>query len=314
MTRSPWVSFCISTYKRPQLLREQLLRLSQQTFRDFEVVISDNDPDASAKDIVKEMNDLRFRYFQNGENLGMIRSFNKSIERAIGEYIVMVTDDDPIQIDFLETFYNLYKQHPFFSLYCGFTRKKRKESEIEFISNEDILIEILDPAKTSNLLWSSAIIKKEDAIKTGLIPDYGSPHLADHALIVQVGSLNGALIVNKMFSSLAFHESNFSKFNFEYYLNGCEGFHRCLTLFFKDDHRARNYEKIIRKHLGSWFIANIFTLKKYYTVKKYDNLMLKKINDCAFQILRFSFMRGYRSRYAVKNFIFKVKKTFKLLS
>jgi glycosyltransferase involved in cell wall biosynthesis len=39
-----WVSFCISTFKRPEFLRVQLALLLRQTYPHFEIVISDNDP------------------------------------------------------------------------------------------------------------------------------------------------------------------------------------------------------------------------------------------------------------------------------
>lgn len=314
MEDSQWVSFCISTYRRPELLRNQLILLSQQTFRRFDVIISDNDPEASAKEVVETLKDGRFKYFHNKENLGMIKSFNKSIERACTEFIVMVTDDDPVDVNFLETFYELYKQYPSLSAYCGFKRRGKRENSIEFISSDDFAIEILDPDKTSNLLWSSSILRKEDAVKTGLIPEFGSPHLADHAFIAQTGSINGGIIVNKMFSAITSHESNFSKFNFESYIKGCEGFYACLSSFFKRHRLFRQYEKIIVKHLGKWFISNMFNLKKYYTIKKRDDIMLIKLNSCASAILDLSFMKQFRIKFQIKNSIFVVKKTLGLLA
>jgi GT2 family glycosyltransferase len=44
-----WVSFCMSTYMRPILLEKTLRSILSQTFTDFEVVISDNDPKGSAQ-------------------------------------------------------------------------------------------------------------------------------------------------------------------------------------------------------------------------------------------------------------------------
>jgi glycosyltransferase involved in cell wall biosynthesis len=312
MKQPAWVSFCISTYKRQELLHKQLLLLSKQSFRDFEVVVSDNDPNASAQEIVESIGDIRFRYFHNYENIGMIRSFNKSIERANTEFIVMVTDDDPVDPDFLEVFYNLYKQYPSFSVYCGFQRTGKKLSEAEFISKDNFLAEVLDPGKTSNLLWSSSIMRKEDVIKAGMIPDFGSPHLADHAFIARVGSVNGGLIINKMFSTLTSHESNFSKFNFDYYVKGCLGFYRSLASFYEDHNRYPRNKKVILKHLRTWFIANIFTLKKYYALKKQDKVMIEKVNECASEILSFYFMKQYKFRYNIKNLIFKFKKALGL--
>lgn len=211
IAKIPWVSFCISTYKRPEILYTQLLLISKQTFTCFEVIVSDNDPEASAGTIVESINDPRFRYFHNEDNLGMIKSFNKSIERSSADFIVMVTDDDPVDIDFLQTFYNLYEAFPDYSIYCGFNRSGKKAGAVEFINKDDFIIEILDPSRTSNFLWSSSVIRKADVVRIGLIPDYGSPHLCDHAFIAMAGSVNGGVIINKMFSSLSKHDSNFNK-------------------------------------------------------------------------------------------------------
>ena len=89
----PWVSFCMSTFNRPEFLKAQITSLLQQTLHDFEIIISDNDPNGGAKVIVDFFNDDRIKYSCNGKNLGIIHSYNGSMNRATGEYIVIVTDD-----------------------------------------------------------------------------------------------------------------------------------------------------------------------------------------------------------------------------
>ena len=91
-TPTPLVSFCFTTYKRHNYLLSTLKSVQKQTFNDFEVIISDNDPDSSGKEVVQEINDSRFKYYSNFENLGMKKSFNKSLERSSGEYIVMIAE------------------------------------------------------------------------------------------------------------------------------------------------------------------------------------------------------------------------------
>jgi glycosyltransferase involved in cell wall biosynthesis len=311
----PWVSFCISTYKRPAILQKQLILLSQQTFRDFEVIVSDNDPDASAKNIVLGMSDQRFKYFHNIENIGMIKSFNKSIERATADFVVMVTDDDPIDTDFLDFFYKLYLKYPSYSVYCGFNRRKKNYEEVEIIDPRYFLREILDPDKTYNHLWSSAVIRKSDAINVGLIPDYGSPHLADHALITLAGSTKGGVIVNRLFSNLSSHDTNFSKFNFDNYVIACKGFYEfMMAAYVKSKSHSQQADKnILIKHLGTWFIGNFFLLTKYYTFKKKDVTMLAKLKTCSQQILSLDFMKKFRTIFLVKSYIFSIKKSLRLL-
>ena len=49
MSNTPLVSFCMSTYKRGEILYETLLSIKRQTYTNFEVIISDNDVDAAGK-------------------------------------------------------------------------------------------------------------------------------------------------------------------------------------------------------------------------------------------------------------------------
>jgi glycosyltransferase involved in cell wall biosynthesis len=309
----PWVSFCMSTYKRPELLKQQLNSLSQQTFTNFEVVISDNDPENSGREIVHELDDTRFKYFSNGTNRGMMLSFNLSIERATADHIVMITDDDPVEKYFLAELYDIYKHHNTYDLYAGFLRKNCLAGSIEQIPAEKFAEEILDPDKTERILWSSCIIKKNIALQVGKIPEYGSPHLADHAFIVMAGSINGGVIVNKMYSKLTSHDSNFSKLNISYYLEGCKGFYETIIKYYESSTRFKYIKTALNKHLQTWFIRSIFTLKKHYTTSNKNEYTLHEINDCANLIMQLHFMRRNRFKYNIKNLIFFVKRKLNML-
>lgn len=313
MNQSPWVSFCISTYKRQQFLKQQINLLLQQTFLDFEIIISDNDPDGSAKVVVESFSDKRVKYFHNTNNLGMIKSFNRSIDRAETPFIVMVTDDDPIEKDFLSFFFQLHNQYPGYSIYCGFLRKKTKPGQIEIIDRNDFIDEILDPDKTYSLLWSSCIMNREAMLQIGKIPDYGSPHLADHALIVMTGSIKGGIVINKMYSSLTLHENNFSKSNLDYYVTGCKGFYTTITGYCHESIHYNKSEKAVIKHLSKWFISAFFNLKKYYTIKKPNVQVLQEINECAETILNYPFMKRIRLKYNLKTMVFHIKKNAGIL-
>jgi len=308
-----WVSFCISTYMRPQFLRKQIESLLKQTFSDFEIVVSDNDPNASAMEVVSSFNDDRIKYYNNTENLGMIKSFNKSIDRSSSEYIVMVTDDDPIENTFLSSVFNLYQSYPGYSLYGGFKRKHKSYLNVEIVKRENFIMEILDNNKTTNLLWSSCMIEKASALKIGKIPDYGSPHLADHVLLALVGNEKGGIIINKMFSTLTSHDSNFSKTNFDYYYIACVGFYKMMTNQVTMPLNEQGLKNIILTHLEHWFISNIFNLKRYYSVKNIDKNKIELINGVAHKIMSLHFMRKIRFRYFIKQVFFKSKLVLKIV-
>src|SRR6185503_1284909 len=187
----------------------------------------------------------------------------------------------------------LVSEYPGYSIYGGFIRKGKEEGSVEHINGKLFLEEIIDPSRTISILWSSCILKRSDAIRIGKIPDYGSPHLADHALMAMTGSTNGGVVINKMYSSLTQHEQNFSKLNLETYVTGCEGFYKTLSGHIAQNNLSRNSKTAVNRHLHRWFISCIFNLKRYYTIKG-DNKMLSQVNECAEKILSFPFMGGLK--------------------
>jgi glycosyltransferase involved in cell wall biosynthesis len=307
MDKKPLVSFCISTYKRPEILGRQLKLLLQQTYSDFFIVISDNDPESSAKKAIEQFNDPRIQYYANGENLGILKSFNKSIERSVTEYIVMVTDDDPLKINFLEEIMPLIKNYPGYSMYAGFLIKRK--SQIEIINKNQFPIFVLDPDKNPSIFWSNCILRKSDVIRVGMIPDYGSPHLIDHALLAMVGSENGCVIKNAIYSSHFLHDNNYSRGNFDSYIVGCVGFYKVLREYFVNRNNKK-IEKVIKKHLRSWFIAISFSLRRFF---KENKNKIKEIDLFSNRILHLDFMKSSRFKYFAKKKIFAIKVFLKLV-
>ena len=57
----PLVSFCFTTFKRPVYLKSTLESVLAQTYQHFEVVVSDNDPEGSGKEVVESFQDARFQ-------------------------------------------------------------------------------------------------------------------------------------------------------------------------------------------------------------------------------------------------------------
>jgi len=311
---TPWASFCMSTFKRPDFLKTQIEVLLQQSFTDFEIVISDNDPEASGKAIAASFNDERVKYACNFENIGMVKSFNNSIDRARGRYIIMVTDDDPVFENLLEFFYKLHQEYPGYSLYCGVDRTGKAQGFIEVVKAPDFIKQILNPQLTRAVHWSSSLLKKETLLKIGKLADYDSGHLVDHAMLVLMGSQDGAILINRQFSKIQLHQSNYSKANFENYLVGCRGFYNALTGYFKDKERYSENEAEIIKHLHHWFIACFFALRKFYTVNGMaTKQLLDELDGTADKIMQLPYMSACHYRYSAKKLIFALKKSLGIL-
>ena len=235
---TPIVSFCMSTYKRPDFLKNQLSCILQQTYSNFEIVISDNDISRSGELIANSFQDNRIKYFCNAENLGMIKSFNNSIERSSGDFIIMITDDDPIYPNTVQTLINLYTQYPDYGVFAGCgdwiidnklasdTQKLNigyhtrlspdlASNEIRLIDSENFINEYINGiVSKSFLLWSCAMVKKEVLLKINGVPNYVSELLGDHAYIMLISSQNGMVFINKSLGGQLVHGANFG---YEFY-------------------------------------------------------------------------------------------------
>ncbi len=89
------ISICIPAYCNPQGIRRALESISMQTYRNYEVVITDDTPDNSITDIVGEfIHIFTIRYFHNEIRLGSPENFNRAIDLSRGSYIKILCHDD----------------------------------------------------------------------------------------------------------------------------------------------------------------------------------------------------------------------------
>lgn len=92
----PRVSIGVPVYNGEKYIEETLRSLQAQTFRDFELVISDNASDDRTQAICREYaaRDQRLRYFRNPTNIGLARNFGRVVELATAEYFKLANADD----------------------------------------------------------------------------------------------------------------------------------------------------------------------------------------------------------------------------
>lgn len=94
------ISIAIPTWEcygeGPRLLNDLLRTIEIQTFKDFEVIISDHSVDDEVLNEIKNFeNSINFNYLKNSDNRGNSpANLNKAIERCNGELIKIMFQDD----------------------------------------------------------------------------------------------------------------------------------------------------------------------------------------------------------------------------
>lgn len=110
------ISVCFCTYQRLEMLGNLLEGLmDQETYNKFtySIIVVDNDPNQSAKEIVysfKSKSDLQIDYYHEPRK-GLTYARNKSINNSRGDYIAILDDDEVPAWDWLYQLFKTLKEH-----------------------------------------------------------------------------------------------------------------------------------------------------------------------------------------------------------
>lgn len=133
---SPFISICIPAYKNAAYLRVLLDSIAIQTYKDFEVVVSDDSPDIAVEVLCNDYIGLfSLTYFRNVPAKGSPANWNAGIAAAKGEWIKIMHDDDWFSSESsMEIFANAAENNPehtfIFSGYNLFRDGKLESSHI----------------------------------------------------------------------------------------------------------------------------------------------------------------------------------------
>ncbi len=105
-------SIVVPVYNRPDEVDELLESLCSQTLKDFEVVVVEDGSQTTCKDVCERYADiLDLRYYYK-ENSGPGQSRNYGVERARGEYVIIVDSDAVTPPGFMQAIDDELRREP----------------------------------------------------------------------------------------------------------------------------------------------------------------------------------------------------------
>ena len=112
--KNPLITIVIPTYNRRKLLEKALNSAINQTYKNLEILISDNHSKDGTEEFCKmwEEKDSRIKYFRHDKNIGMTNNNNFIHKKVRGEYFVILCDDDWLDLDYVEKCFDFFKKHP----------------------------------------------------------------------------------------------------------------------------------------------------------------------------------------------------------
>lgn len=111
---SPLVSIGLVTRNRADIVGVAIDQLTGQTYKNIELIISDNYSDDATQTVCESYakKDKRIRYIRQEKNIGMYNNFNFVLEQAKGALFLWATDDDEWEKNFIERMVALHLKHP----------------------------------------------------------------------------------------------------------------------------------------------------------------------------------------------------------
>ncbi len=166
--RAPLVTILIPTYNRPEYLRVSLESVLNQTYKNLDIVISDDSTNDDTERMIEEYiaKDSRIQYFRNRnftgeENWNFLQEYNN----PESEYVNWLMDDDLFMPNKIETMLRLFQQCPQASMVTS--RKKIIDADGNVKGLSQILFE------------KTTVIDGENAGKMTLLncpyPIFGEP-------------------------------------------------------------------------------------------------------------------------------------------
>lgn len=101
--KKPFFSVVLPTLNRAGYLGWAIQSVLNQTFGDFELIVSDNSSTDNTEAVVKSFSDKRIRYVKTEKTLPMYENWEFALAEAKGEYITFLGDDDAHSAIYLES-------------------------------------------------------------------------------------------------------------------------------------------------------------------------------------------------------------------
>ena len=118
MSLKPLVSIVIPMYNAEKYIKEAILSITNQTYKNLEIIIIDDCSKDKSVEIVKSIEDDRIILIKNDENLQQPKTRNKGLMLAKGKYIANMDADDISVQDRIEKQVAFMEKHPWIDI-CG---------------------------------------------------------------------------------------------------------------------------------------------------------------------------------------------------
>jgi glycosyltransferase involved in cell wall biosynthesis len=209
--KTPTVSVAMPIYNSEKYLAESIESHLQQTYQDFELILTDNASTDRSEEICRSYTakDSRVKYHRNPQNLGAAGNFRRGFELSTGLYFRWSPSDDLISPNLLQSAVDVLNHEP--SIFVAYPRTKLIDDKGSITGDFDEHLHLMDERPSER--WKAArrnirlgnlhygLCRADTLRKTGLLRNYTGgdfPLIAEMSLYGKFFEIPGAFFYRRM--------------------------------------------------------------------------------------------------------------------
>jgi GT2 family glycosyltransferase/glycosyltransferase involved in cell wall biosynthesis/Flp pilus assembly protein TadD len=178
---NPLVSVILTTFNRPDMLKEAINSIINQSYKHFEIIVV-NDAGIDVSSIIESFNQPEnILYLRHETNKGVAASRNTGINTARGKYIAYLDDDDIFYPDHIQTLMDFLETTPYRIAFTDAYRayQEKKDGKYKTVHRDIPYSEDFDKDEimVKNLLPTLCLLHEKACLdETGLFDENLSAH------------------------------------------------------------------------------------------------------------------------------------------
>lgn len=309
----PLFTIGVTTFDRKEMLQECVHSILAQTFTDFEVIVSNDNPKRKLTKKFLGISDKRVRIVNQPKNLGEMANMNWMLNQAKGKYFTWLADDDAYYPAYLTEITKMMKKFGQLSVYFTsynsgekFSKSDDKSKKVTpvIISGDNLISGYL--AKKIKIIGCYGMFQTSYIKELGGIQKLGTgfgPY-SDNLIVLKTSSLKKIAYLNKPLIFFRFHDQSLSSAssNVEAYLTAQKDFTTKSLEFLKLSDKVQNtdlnkynlfvwmildYKEVLKRVSGSllihkikyllWIVPGIMATKNFRHIVNLSLLLGQKI-------------------------------------
>jgi glycosyltransferase involved in cell wall biosynthesis len=145
------VSIGLPVYNGEKFIEKRIKSITSQTFKDFELIISDNSSTDMTSIICQNYAkaDNRIKFFRQSKNIGAVANFNFVLQESKGDYFMWAAVDDVILPTFIERNLQILEKNS--NIVCSISKMKLFGETTDYLklkSDDSIITKLFKQIKT----------------------------------------------------------------------------------------------------------------------------------------------------------------------